>query len=385
MASTATPNASTEKPSLQDLMQTTGERLVTITMPTHRSGREVQGDAIQFKNMTREALDQLAEHGLHGEEAQRYLEPFLSLPNNELFWQQRSHGLIALLSDDGPVYIDLDESPQPSVSVGSQFDVQAWALQQANDQTRWVLAVSKRRAEVFEYRGGELRRHEADDFPATYDDLITDRDPEEQLQYHSQGTGGVAGKGGKAPIYHGQGHGEEKREADQENFYARVLDRFQDVIKERETSVVLMATEEVAGHILAKAEFSPAATVSGSIDGMQTQEILDRIKQEIESIPQPTPSWERFGTAQASGQGSDDIDEIAEAAKQGRVDTLILFRPATLLRDSNDADARFEPLDSAKTASIVRDVSLAGGSLEVTREPMPESVGNRPIAAIYRY
>ena len=49
---------------LKQLIDTTQEPLVSIYMPTYRSGREVQQNSTRFKNLLKGAREKLADYGL---------------------------------------------------------------------------------------------------------------------------------------------------------------------------------------------------------------------------------------------------------------------------------------------------------------------------------
>jgi hypothetical protein len=65
---------------------------VSIFMPTHRTGVEIQQDPIRLKNLLGEVEEQLVAGGLRAPVAQELLEPAQRLLRNSLFWRHQRMG-----------------------------------------------------------------------------------------------------------------------------------------------------------------------------------------------------------------------------------------------------------------------------------------------------
>jgi hypothetical protein len=66
---------------------------VSVFLPTHRAGREVEQAPIRLKNLLRQATDVLKSHGVRAPEIDRLLAPLRGLLDDRLFWQYQSDGL----------------------------------------------------------------------------------------------------------------------------------------------------------------------------------------------------------------------------------------------------------------------------------------------------
>jgi hypothetical protein len=73
---------------------------VSVFLPTHRAGREVEQAPIRLKNLLRQATDALTFDGVRAPETDRLLAPLRRLLDDRLFWQYQSDGL-ALFSRPG--------------------------------------------------------------------------------------------------------------------------------------------------------------------------------------------------------------------------------------------------------------------------------------------
>jgi hypothetical protein len=73
---------------------------VSLFLPTHRAGPEVQQAPIRLKNLLREATRALQADGVKAPMVHAVLAPLQRLVNDGLFWQYQSDGL-ALSSRPG--------------------------------------------------------------------------------------------------------------------------------------------------------------------------------------------------------------------------------------------------------------------------------------------
>jgi hypothetical protein len=73
---------------------------VSVFLPIHRAGREVEQTPIRLENLLRQATDALKTDGVRAAEIGRLLAPLRRLLDDRLFWQYQSDGL-ALFSRPG--------------------------------------------------------------------------------------------------------------------------------------------------------------------------------------------------------------------------------------------------------------------------------------------
>jgi hypothetical protein len=73
---------------------------VSVFLPTHRAGREVEQAPIRLKNLLRQATEALEADGVKAPTTKSLLAPLRRLLDDRLFWQYQSDGL-ALFSRPG--------------------------------------------------------------------------------------------------------------------------------------------------------------------------------------------------------------------------------------------------------------------------------------------
>ena len=83
---------------LGELMETRLNPSVSIFLPTHRAGKEIQQDPIRLKNLLTEAEKRLITGGMRTPDARDFLAPASSLLNDGWFWRHQSDGLAIFLN-----------------------------------------------------------------------------------------------------------------------------------------------------------------------------------------------------------------------------------------------------------------------------------------------
>jgi len=75
------------------LIDERAKKCVSVYLPTHRSGSEIQQDPIRFKNLLKQAEERLANGEMRRPEAQAILRPAQRLLDDDGFWRHQSDGL----------------------------------------------------------------------------------------------------------------------------------------------------------------------------------------------------------------------------------------------------------------------------------------------------
>lgn len=351
---------------LNELARITGDPCVSILMRTHRSGREVQQGPIRLKNLLKQASEMLRANGRDDD----LLEPLQSLSNQNEFWQHQSEGLAIYLTADDCRLFRLNRAVDEKVAVGESFFIQPLVCEQNATGSYFVLSLSWDEAALSRREGESLTMVETPALPAKFDELVLPRDPEESLQNTShRSVGNTAGT--STAMFHGQGEGEDKIEADRDQYLSLVGDDVSAAVYNTGMPLVVVATSEVTGHFEATTKVQVDAKVDGSPSEWSDDEVRDHAHAAIAPHIQPDHDkfGEHFGTALANGQASDDLETILTAAKNGKVDSLMVC---------HDADR------SEQTNQAVIDTLINGGDVfQCERDAMP---GNDAVAAaIFRY
>ena len=85
---------------LIDLIDVEDEWCVSLYMPTVRAGTEVQQNTIRFRNLLRQAEEQLGELRVRVPDAERLLAPAAAMLDDADLWRQQNDGLAVFAAPD---------------------------------------------------------------------------------------------------------------------------------------------------------------------------------------------------------------------------------------------------------------------------------------------
>lgn len=349
---------------LSDLIGHESGQCVSLWMQTHRSGRKTNQNPIRFKNLIREALEQSQDEKLTAR-----LQGLAELEHDFEFWQHQSEGFALFICEEFERAFRLAHSVENGVAVDEHFHLLPIIGAACSGNQVNALALSWDRARFFTANQHVVSELHNEHFPTTFEELVTARDAEEQLQFTSHRARGQSAGASAVAMYHGHGEGEEKIEADRNAYLTRVAKRVAEIQYSTKRPLLLVATDEVAGHFRSNSDFEITEHIAASPDGLDETEFESRIRESAGHATQRSMSdlKERLGTAIARQLGSTEPSEIATAASRGRIETL-------LLSDSSK-DVPSEVVNVA-----IRQTLSAGGEIVVDHEQ-----STLPIAAIYRY
>jgi hypothetical protein len=371
---------------LQNLASQTSEQFLSLYMPTYSSGPEVQQNAIRFKNLMSRAEDQLQQ--VHGDLS--LLKAIESKIDEMTFWSHQAEGLAIFASSQDVQFIKLPGRVDESVDIGTRPMIKPMLCQSFMASPFFLVCITWNQAALMRATRQEMAIANESKFPVTYDDVILARDPEVQLQFTSHKVASSPGRG--TAMFHGQGEGESKIEADRASYLSIVGKLVADEIYNIDLPIVLVATEEVAGEFLAHSDVEIHGSVTGSPAELDDAEILDHASQSLVGRHQASVAedLERFGTALANSKATENLTETLVAAVNGRIETLFLMSNANLYGTLSQ-DRTTVKVDESKSASNTELLNLAaletikaGGKVIVLDGGDMPGV-ETPIAAIFRY
>ena len=215
---------------------------VSVFLPTHRAGHEVEQAPIRLKNLLRQATDVLKTDGVRAPEIDRLLAPLRGLLDDRLFWQYQSDGLV-LFSRPGwwrsfRVPLDL---PELAV-VDDRFHVTPLLRLLAGDGRFFVLALSQNQIRLLEGTRDRVEEVDLPGVPLGVRDALQGAEVQKQLQLYVADRGGV----GAAGTYYGHGHPGEGQ-AERILRYFRKVDRgLREVLAGERAPMVLVAVEHLS-------------------------------------------------------------------------------------------------------------------------------------------
>jgi hypothetical protein len=298
------------------------------------------------------------------------LDRIASKPNERDFWQNQGDGLAIYLTPSDCRMFRLNRQVDECVVVGGYFFVQPLISESNASGSYFVLSLSWDEAKLYRSSDESLEIVETAALPAKFDELVLPSDPEESLQNTShRSVGNTAGT--STAMFHGQGEGEDKIEADRDQYLSIVGSEVAAEIYNSGLPLVVVATSEVCGHFEATTKVKIDAKVDGSPSEWSGDELRELVQKAIAPRLKADHSGfgERFGTAMANSQASDNLNDVLKAAKNGRIDSLMVCRH----------DVRCEQTNQA----VIETLRGGGDVYQCSPESMPGN--DATLAAIFRY
>ncbi len=381
---------------LDRLLQANASWCVSVYLPTHRRAGETPEDLILWKNLLREAENQLLARNVRTDDARKMLQPARLLAQDQHFWVHCDDGLAAFLAPEFHCWYRVPEPFQPLVVVNQRFHVTPLLPLVTQDQRFYLLALAQNH--VAFYRGDRtgLTPVEVERLPQNMDEALRWDTPDATLQAH---TGQPGPRSKKTAVFHGQGglpDAEKRNLADFCNAVARAVDKF--LADKNEPLLVVSVTGLFAAYqeAAAYAHLHPEP-LSGNPARMSRHELHRAAWEVVQKIlaQQQQEILADIAAKLASPLVSLDPREVLLAALDGRVDTVVLARGKHLwgtydpqqrqvqLLDGPDASPKAEDLLDAIAVETYRRrgrVLVVDGS----QVPGPEE-GQNMLAARFRY
>jgi hypothetical protein len=350
---------------LRELAATEQARCVSLFMPTHTAGSGSRQDPIRLANLLDEVHEQLKLQGMRRPDIESFLQPARQVVDQSSFWQFQGTSLAVYLAEGTSRMLRLPEALDESVTLGPHFNIKPIIGSLASSEPFYVLALTKDQARLFYGTRSDFEEVHTDQFPVSIEEIAGVREGETQLHHHS----GLAPRGGRGDRghrgdmgqsdYHGHGEGELKIESDVLHYLKSVAERVADYLYGDDAPLVLAANVSLVGlyhreHLggrLVKSDHveSPDASPEHVLHQQAWKIVAPYLEADRVSL------LERFGTAAANGKAAQGYGEVAQAAAQGRIDTLFFDPRATQLGWLSEHGTTVQMVDSkheVQTAEI---------------------------------
>lgn len=376
---------------IQELLAVDETTCLSLYMSTHQTHPENLQDSIVFKKLTNQMEESLLQK-YSADEVRNYLAPIKALENDEEFWNHTLEGL-AIFSTEGIFkVIGLHKSVEELAIVADSFHTKPLRQYLQSQDNFHVLCLTLHDIRLFQ--GNRHTLYKVDltaDTPATITEALGD----ELTDKHTT-VGSYGGTGGESsPMHHGHGGKKEETEKDAERYFRVVASAiYEHYSKPSGWPLILAALPEhhnlfykVSKNPLLLSKGIPINPASVSPDKLATMawEIMEpEYNLKLDSLVA------RFEQERANGKGSDDYKEVAVAAVEGRIDTLIVEADRIIaVRVTNPVTGNTQKKDltNPKVDDLLDDlgelVTKKGGQVMVIPvDKMPSDTG---LAAIYRY
>lgn len=374
---------------LKTLMNKQKAPCISMFMPTHRTGAEIQQNQIRLRNLLREAEEKLLDGGLRTAEAKALLEPVSGLLGNVIFWRHQSDGLAVFLSADVFSYyclpIDFDEL----IVVADRFHVRPLLPVLGSDGRFYILTLSQNEIRLYESTKQSIREIELETIPKNIADALHYDELEKQVRFHR----GTSRGGERGSMLSGGGANLDDMKENILKYFRQINRGLHSLLKDERVPLVLAGVDYLFP-IYREANTYPSLIdegIAGNPKGISTELLHKQALQIIKPYFQKAEDDALAQYRQSSGTGltSNDIKEIVPAAYHGRVGLLFIstgqqpwgvFNP-----ESNEVQLhRTMKSDSEGLLdfSAIQTFLNGGSVFSIAREKMPDDTS---VAAVFRY
>lgn len=369
------------------LMATHTSPCISIYQPTHRHHPDNQQDPIRFRNLMRTVKESL---GLHHDApyVDELLEPVRELAANLQFWNRTRDGL-AVLAGPGVLEVFQVQRTLPELAiVGDSFHIKPLVRYLQSADRFHVLALTRDSAEVF---GGNRYALDAE---ALGDTFPTHMEQVAMAAGAEPGVSVTSSSGGVGSPKMMRGHGEDRDDLETEKYFRAVDRAFTTQFSGASGLPLLLAALPEHQALFRRVSQNPRLLPDGVI-GNPRPLSDESLRQQAWNVLEPhylarlDELGENYRIAAARQSGSADLSDVARAAANGQVGTLLVEADRVIpgVIDRTTGAIRRDDLQSPQAEDMLDDLaelvlSKGGMVVMVPSERMPVPTG---LAASYRF
>ena len=358
---------------------------LSIYMPTHKAGAEVQQNAIRLKNLLKEAEERLVTGGRRAADVEKLLEPVQALVKNNPFWRQQSSGLAIFLCPDFFRTYRLPVDFQPSVVLAERFHVKP-LLPLFNTEGRfYVLALSQKDIRLLECSRYSVKETRPEGVPRNIDEVLKYDVFEKQLRNRPGMSGATGQKGSSAWTDYGK--------ENIQRYLQQVEKGLKPYLKEERAPLVFAGVDYIFA-MYREANAYPyllETAINGNPDQMSAEDLQALAWPVAEPWFRKEQEEARVRYRQSIGTGlaSNNLEEIVPAAHHGRIGYLFVEVGQEKWGTFNSQTGKAVLHAGAKKGdedlidfAAIQTLGGGGKVYAIGRDAMPD---REPVAALFRY
>ncbi len=376
---------------IQTLLAKEQEPCLSLYMPTHRSHPDNLSDATVFKGLVKNLEKSLATK-YTPKEVNELIQPFELLAQDKTFWNHTLGGLAVFGNVDYFETIQLPIRLRELAIVADTFHTKPLRHYLQSEDNYYILGLG-----LHSYRMFEGNRHSLSEVIYNHEEVLTIKDAlgHELTEKHST-VASYGGAGGQSNnMHHGHGGRSDELDNDSERFFRFVSKEVEENYSRLTGWPIILASLAEHQNLFQKVNKNAAVLPQGisiNPDSLQLDTLAEMAWEVIEPayIEKLQKLARDFEQAQANGKGSTVIKDVAVAAVDGRIDTLLIESDRIIeARITNlvTGNMQKKAIDNPKVDDLLDDigelVSQMGGVVVVyPKDQIPSETG---LAAIFRY
>ncbi|WP_213996559.1 hypothetical protein [Arsukibacterium sp.] len=379
-------NEQLSKNTISELLKVADTVCLSLYMPTHRSFPKRNENPILFKNLLSQLAEKLQQQYPDADKAS-LMHGFAKLQDDQEFWQHPQNGLAVFAADDFFKVLKLEQPVAERTFVCDHPYISPLIRLTQTTENYQVLCLSRDSIRLFAGNRdtiNEVSLHP--DVPATKEQALGhELTPSDQTGYH-QGFGATSDRGD--PYAHESGGNDKQEEIDiDRQRYFRAVDK---AITEHYSQpsalpLILAALPENQG-FFREVSHNPNLLADGvtvDLSDLDTSKLREQCWQLMAaSYDQKVDDLlQQYGQSENQGQASNKLADIEQAAKIGRIATLLVGKDRLAVAKVDKYDASNEYPDLLEEL-VLKVVQHGGDVMVIPPERLP---GKSKAAAIYRF
>jgi hypothetical protein len=352
------------------------EHCVSIYLPTNTVSRDTGQDKILFKGLFREAISQLENAGVDKRHIAKLDAQLEGRFDDLVFWNHLAEGLAVFITPDTIELFRLPRAVSQAVEVSDRFHIKPLIPFLAFPHTAYVLEISQNQVRLWEVTESDMLVVEVPDMPGNFNEAMERRTGQPTADSESVRM-----------------RQEEDKKVRQRQFTKAIHEAVEPIMRGQTVPLVLAGVDTML--IYYREADTYAHTTQETISGNQEHRRRDEFAAQARSIvarrfdAEIRTRLNRVETLRGDRRSSTDIGEITRAAREGRIESLVVDVERELYGrlDGELQAALPEAAASATTYDVLDElvgltIRSGGEVIGLRKHELPDGVN---VAAIFRY
>lgn len=376
---------------IQNLLAIEEAPCLSLYMPTYRSHPDNRQDPIRFKNLLKE-LEQSLIQKYSSEETKIHLAPLEKFTEDDEFWNNSMDGLALFSAPDFMEVIKLPISVETLAIVADSFHTKPLRKYLQSTDRYHLLGLSLDEFTLYEGNRHSLDQIElSDEIPKTMEDALGKELTDEHHTVASYG----GSTGESSAMHHGHGGKKDQIDLDAERFFRVVSKEVEEHFSKPLGLPLILAALPEHHHLFQKVNKN-SALLSEGIQVNPSSVPKEKLAKLAWEVMEPAyldilkNQAEQYEEAKAAGKGTDDYKELAVAAVEGRIATLIVEADriiAARITNLVTGNTQKKDMDNPRVDDLLDDmgelvIKMGGKVVVMPTDNMPTDTG---LAGIFRY
>ncbi|MEX2513992.1 MAG: hypothetical protein WD398_13890 [Cyclobacteriaceae bacterium] len=376
---------------IQDLLAIEEAPCLSLYMPTYRNHPDNRQDPIRFKNLLKE-MEQSLHQKYSSEETKTFLAPLEKLTEDDEFWNNSLDGLAVFCAPNLFKIVKLPISVETLAIVADSFHTKPIRKYLQSTDRYHLLGLSRHEFTLYEGNRHSLDEIElSPEIPKTMEDALGEELTDEHTSVVSYGGAGRE----SSAMHHGHGGKKDQVDQDAERFFRLVAKSVDDNYSKPSGLPLILAALPEHHHLFQKVSKNPFLLPEG-IQANPSSVPKDKLVKMAWEVMEPAyfanieNQVEQYGQAKANGNGTDDYKDLAVAAVEGRIATLLVEADriiAARITNLVTGNTQKKDMDNPRVDDLLDDmgelvIKMGGKVMVIPPDKMPTDKG---LAGIFRY